>query len=342
MTLINEIGIDTRFGYRTIELHEADITDATFAADLLVLSAYAGSYLPSPGTIIEALQTRLGVRVSEHARSPGFDLRHAFGLWVSQEVEVGHFKRLLVVELIGGSKPVHETVENVFVAVSILEAKGVDIRTVAMPILGAGLQGIDPAVIMPPLLRGARQALERSSCLMRISFVERNRERAAILDAALNDALGRVSVKLPKDQLLNSLRQDVLTGLGRISKNVPISHSHLLDELRQKLRSDNIRSFEMGILGRRLAEFVADSLLGKTKTSPDLTKKIDDLAQLRVAPWIRGYMHTLRVLGNESAHEKSSEGRIPRTLGDADVALCLFCIQRITAFFEEYTSHQVQ
>lgn len=341
MTLINEIGFDTRYGYRTVELHEGDITEPPIAADLLVLSAFAGNYEPIPGTIVGSLESKLGISVGDHARSPAFDLKSTFGLWISEPLDKGPFGRLLVVELIGGAKPVREVVENVFVAVSILEAKGVDLRIVTMPVLGAGRQAIPVDMVIPPLLIGARRALERSSCLARIIFVEKDPSRAALFDAALNDALGRISVKLPKGQLLDSLRQDVLSALARTASHVPPSHRHLLDELLKKLSSDNIRSFEMGILGRRVAEFVTDSLLQKGKTSPDLLKKIDSLSELKVAPWIQGYLHTLRILGNESAHEKSSEGRIPGTLGDADVALCLFCIQRVTVFFQEYKSqHQ--
>jgi len=70
----------------------------------------------------------------------------------------------------------------------------------------------------------------------------------------------------------------------------------------------------------------------------DLVKKIDDLGDRGIAPWIRGYMHTLRILGNESVHEKTSDGRIPAHLNQDDLALCLFCLQRVVEFWRDYRS----
>jgi hypothetical protein len=89
----------------------------------------------------------------------------------------------------------------------------------------------------------------------------------------------------------------------------------------------------VGILGRRLAEFVADDLLKRPTTSPDLTRKIEQLAEKKVANWIRSYMHTLRLLGNESAHEKPSDDRYPPFVSAEDLALCLFCAQRVLSFW---------
>jgi hypothetical protein len=89
------------------------------------------------------------------------------------------------------------------------------------------------------------------------------------------------------------------------------------------------------MLGRRLVEFVVDNLLHKPNTSPDLIKKIDDTAALGVAPWIRSYMHMLRLLGNEAVHEKSTEGRKPPYVEQEDLVICLFCIQRLLGFWTE-------
>lgn len=52
-----------------------------------------------------------------------------------------------------------------------------------------------------------------------------------------------------------------------------------------------------------------------------------------VASWIRSYLHVLRVLGNESAHEKRGEGRSPAHVEARDVAIGLFCLQRVLEFW---------
>ncbi|MGH7848111.1 MAG: DUF4145 domain-containing protein [Candidatus Binatia bacterium] len=149
-------------------------------------------------------------------------------------------------------------------------------------------------------------------------------------------ALRRVAVSLPKTQLLVYLRADVRRALDGAAELIPRYHASLTDEARRIVDSDSTRSFEIGLIGRRVVEFVVDDLLSKPKTSPDLAKKIDDLAEIGVAPWIRGYMHTLRILGNESAHEKSSDGRVPPNVSEQDLPVSLFCLQRVIEFWRQY------
>jgi hypothetical protein len=47
------------------------------------------------------------------------------------------------------------------------------------------------------------------------------------------------------------------------------------------------------------------------KTGRPLANGIEDLVARGVADWVRNYIHTLRVFGNESAHEKGRGNRIP-------------------------------
>ena len=46
-------------------------------------------------------------------------------------------------------------------------------------------------------------------------------------------------------------------------------------------------------------------------------------------------MHTLRIFGNEAAHERDATERRPQTLTERDLAVCLFCLERIVAFWLE-------
>src|SRR5262249_55177886 len=97
---------------------------------------------------------------------------------------------------------------------------------------------------------------------------------------------------------------------------------------------------EIGVIGRRVVEFVADDILSHKTPSLDLLKKIDDLGGLGIAQWIRGYMHTLRILGNESVHERPSDGRIPAHVEIEDLPVSLFCLQRVVDFWREYRSQK--
>ena len=61
----------------------------------------------------------------------------------------------------------------------------------------------------------------------------------------------------------------------------------------------------------------------------DLASGIEMLAGTGVASWIRFYLHVLRVLGNESAHERDWPGQPPTHVEAQDVAIGLFCLQRV-------------
>jgi hypothetical protein len=132
---LNVVGVDTPRGYRTVELFHGDLVAGTLTADVLVVSAFAGSYAPTPGTLISSLAKAYGLDLRVEARQPAFDLRLAFGCWVSRPLEhVPHYRRVLVVEMIGTRAPIEECINHVFVTLSALEAKGEKTRSLAMPV----------------------------------------------------------------------------------------------------------------------------------------------------------------------------------------------------------------
>ncbi|WP_161794818.1 DUF4145 domain-containing protein [Desulfonatronum thioautotrophicum] len=64
--------------------------------------------------------------------------------------------------------------------------------------------------------------------------------------------------------------------------------------------------------------------------SGQLATRIRDLETKGiVAPWLCGYMHVLRHLGNEAAHENvHGASRVPSVVAPADLIAGLFCVQR--------------
>lgn len=55
MIVKNRIGIETVFGYRTIELYLGNLADGEISVDLLVVSAFADDYTPTHGSVVGAL-----------------------------------------------------------------------------------------------------------------------------------------------------------------------------------------------------------------------------------------------------------------------------------------------
>ena len=62
--------------------------------------------------------------------------------------------------------------ENALAGVSVLEAKGIKTESIALPLLGGGSQRVEPAALIGPVLRAAQSALERSTWLSRVMFIE--------------------------------------------------------------------------------------------------------------------------------------------------------------------------
>lgn len=331
MILKNSIGVETRFGYRTFDLYVGDLFDTGAESDLLVASAYVDSYSPDPGTLFEALKLRLSLDVSLLKRQ--FDLRSALSIWISEPLPNGPFKRLLCVEMIGSRLTLEEAVANIFVGVAILEAKGLGPHSMTMPMLGSGQQFIDPKRIVQILVPEAQKALRESRTLERICFADRNPKKIDELDGAMNEFLKRVKVVIPKNDLMDQLVNDIGSIIDSSFPYVPLSSQVSFVDLKRLISTGRPKSFEIGVVARRLIEFIVNDLLEEKKPSPDLVQRIDKTSGMGVAPWIRSYMHTLRLFGNESVHEKSSEKRIPPYVAEDDLVICLFCIQRLLGFW---------
>lgn len=338
MRALNVLGVETVRGFRTVELFEGDLTSAGFRADVLVLSAYAGSYEPVAGTLIASLANSLGVRVRDYAAQPALDLREALGTWVSAELPpAAPFRRLLAVEIRGAPRALSESLDNVFASLMLLPSKGIATRVVALPLLGAGSQRLRAGDIAESLLGRAKKYLDQAPETTKLVFVERDADRAANVAEAMDQALGRQRVTLPHEQLVAALRQDVGHRLQHTATLFEPDCLDVRDDWLRLLQQKEIRAVEFGVCGRKLVEL----LLSRLKAPPQniLAERIRLLEkQGTVSPWICGYMHVLRHLGNEGAHTNASAGssRQPATLAAADLTAGLFCVERLLTFWQGY------
>jgi len=87
MDLQNCIGLEARHGYRTFELYTGDLTEAGAAADLLIISAFAGGYHPEPDTLLGALHSSWGIDLATLGRE--LDLCNSLGFWLSSPLYGG-------------------------------------------------------------------------------------------------------------------------------------------------------------------------------------------------------------------------------------------------------------
>jgi hypothetical protein len=335
MKQLNLLEIDTHWGYRTFELYHGDITQLDFKVDVLAISAFRGDYAPTASSVIGALWRNCQINVEALSEQRQVDLIDALGCWVAKAKPNTKFERIVCTELIGGKLEINEVIENLFVVLSVLEMKGYKTQTLALPVLGSGNQQLDPTMVIRELLNNSLKYMNHSQSMKRILFVEYEETRARQLDKAMNEVLGRVKVVLPKGELFEGLRKEILKDIENARALAGEKNHTLFSDARRLIISNQIRSFELGIISRRLVEFIVDDILPSKKRF-DLMGKIDSLKELEIADWIKSYMHVLRIFGNESAHEKLKMKRRPSSVTEADMALCLFCLQRLLQFWAEY------
>lgn len=327
------LGFDTSHGFRTAELLECDVAALDFVPDVLVVSAFAWSYDPTPGSIFGALKSEHGIDVAEFACEPALDLRAALSIWVSRPLPAGApFKRLLCVEMTGGGFAMAEAIDNVFAGLMLLAAKDIPTHTVVLPLVGAGHQQFVPADIAAALVTRAKRYLEDAPSTTRLVFVERDSGKARQLDEAIERVLGRSKVTLPQEQLVGALRQDVLNRLNTAQTLFAPDCFSVRDDWVRLLTSQNIRAVEFGINGRKLVELLLSRLGSPQQFLAKRIRALEDGGT--VAPWICAYMHVLRHLGNDSAHQSSdSVARDPAVVAPADLTAGLFCVQRLLEFW---------
>src|SRR5690606_29617108 len=112
MEALNIVGFDSKFGYKTAELLRGDLALLVPKADILVVSAYSGSYFPLQGTLLRALLDAHSIDLDALQCSPEIDLRTPLGVWLSRPLEKGPARRVLCVEMRGQTAPPSEAFEN--------------------------------------------------------------------------------------------------------------------------------------------------------------------------------------------------------------------------------------
>ncbi len=335
MKRLNLIEIETRWGYRTIGLYCGDLTKVERDVDVLAVSSFWHDYTPSPKSLIGALDRNCGISVLDLSKSCEYDFRDSLGCWIAKVNQTSKFARIACVDITGGRLEIAELIENLFVALSILEMKGVNIRNLALPVLGAGMQALDPEEMIRALLGSMKKHRDNLRHLNQVLFVEINEERASQLDRGINEQLGRIKLLLPRDQLFGSLRDDIGKSLDKAEALAESDDGVVFRDLRRLMLSDQSAWFEIGIASRKVVEYVVEQVLPENEIEGVLWKNIDHLHGHRIAKWITSYMHVLRVFGNESAHKQTAD-RYPSNIDQGDMLLCLFCLQRILDFWIEF------
>jgi hypothetical protein len=332
MKLLNSIDIDTSEGTRSFELWHGDVTNLHFSVDLLVISALESDFSPLRGTVVGALSGKLGISVQLLSEEPELDFRQPLGrLWVSKVVDTNKIGRIMCVEIPYGGIDSSEIVQQAFRSLPMLEARGLLLNTICLPVLGTGGHGLPVDGVLRPILEGAQWALRVLKSADRICFAEINIERANKMSDAMDAVLGRVKVAVAKGVLVEAIRTEIRDQVEKL--NATDDQAGKVVERLRKAIYEGSRSPDVGMAGRLLREYVVSHML-----FPEDTKKMtpfettQGLRRQKVAEWVICYLNLLHAFGNEAAHHRTQNTHPPEIDGH-DLAVCLFAIQRVLDFW---------
>jgi O-acetyl-ADP-ribose deacetylase (regulator of RNase III) len=338
MRLINTYEIEYNDRYIPIEIYHGDLTKLDEKVDVLVVSAFKGGYNPVEKTLLGALNNNLKISIKELSKNPSIDLRDALNCWITDGFKSNYYSSIMTVEMRDyldkdSFTKLDHIFRDMFIALSVISQKGIKIRTIALPILGTGLQKIDFNKVINALIINLKKALESNISIERVLFVERDERKALKLSDSLDFKLNRVSVKLPVNDVIIDVKKNILKLVNNHSSKAYLN-GRSYNYLKNTFTDDNSKSFNYGIVSRRLVENLLTKkyFLSEQYKMLSFFKKIQMLSEMRVANWIVSYLHVIRIFGNESAHDFSNNRRHPNNIDSKDITLLLFCVQRVVEF----------
>jgi len=346
----NVVGIETEKGFKSIELAHGDLMHLKQDIDILVFSALQYSYEPLRGTLIEAIENKLNVNIYKLSKDPFIDLRASFHSWIHPIVDTTcNYKFLLCAEApqISSPKPVdfaNKMIEGLFMMLSVLEAKGITVKSIALPLLGSGSQGIDTALTIREIIDQSYSFFQRTNSLEKILIVERNENYVNKLSSYMDDHLGRKNMIIPHTDILKAIKYELNLVIDKLINKHKKDNKYrvfleTLFELKQNLTNEKPNAVLIGISGRKIIEIITTRLHVISKTGSEnlaLFNKINNLYSLKIAQWIQSYMHILRIIGNETAHYQDNQNRKPLNLYPSDLTISLFCLKRVLDFWQEW------
>jgi hypothetical protein len=176
MKLLSQITVQRNQNNATIQLLHGDLTaiPQEHAVDILVVSAYPGSYEPYSRTLMAALYHK-GIFVGKMAKDKEIDLRHQLGCWLSKPVsdeqqKQFNFKQILCFE--PGIK-VHEdktVVGNIFRCINAFAFEKQN-NVIAMPVVASGNQKVSLDKMLPAIVETAIFWLENGLPLKSLKLI---------------------------------------------------------------------------------------------------------------------------------------------------------------------------
>jgi hypothetical protein len=342
---LNQLYVDTRWGYRSFELWHGDITKLNFTINLL-LTAQPGRQRAH--SLQRSLKSELDISVSSLEEARELDFVQPLGVWVSRRIEGEKgqkIHRILCMEVLPDSTA-PQRIRDAFLVLPILAARDIELETICLPILGAGAIGLNAEDVVRPILEGSDWALNNIQQLNRICFVDIKRDKALTMSKALDDVLGRVKLTIARGEAADRIRHAISDTIDKVTAVDPDIHK-IASDIRAAIKPEG-RSVQIGNAGRQLSEYILKQILPaparqslfdriENAIPVSVNDQIDNIRFSPAATWMNAYFHLLRLFGNETSHHENSN-RVPHSIEDKDVLLILFAIERVLTFWVAWRS----
>ena len=357
MQTINTLSIETPRGFREFELVQGDLAD--HPASLLIFSVNAG--MAPTGQVLRALVKRHGPLDLEQC---GLVLSFAGYSPFRLSDPPGHFESLagvyqvprprsfapgrglLMVRVPGAASfPSQDesiaayarVVRGTFAAVAALELGGSHHDSIALSQLG-GRRHFPKEDAIRHLLNAALGWLGMARHTEKISFVVYDPADVREWTQAMDCALGRTFDDGQYASALLELRTSMLEQIGKV---LAWEQGHalktVLGDIAAALEHEQGLSIQQfGVLGRLLAEAVTGRLCSDLGLKPGQNTfgNLEALAKTPfVSKWIHSYLHSLRILGNESVHLTNTPEGLPGRLASGDLVVILGNMLRVIDFY---------
>lgn len=340
MALFNEISVPTASGVKSIEVHCADLTKLPWYVDVLVVSAFKHSYAPTRGTLIEGLLSNLSINVHVLSKEPLIDLRDTLDTWVSTPIQDSSIGHIVCIEGLANAHAfgdVENSMSDLFGTLSLANLKGVEIGSIAMPILGAGNQGLPYDKVLPHLIEKTIDLLKKINGVNTVYFAHPDEERVKMVDDSINRYLKRDKNDL--DNILNypeytSALEGLSRNLTRVVEGSSGNTDKAFKDLMDKLLSKEFKSYELGSLSRKVMEVVLRNLLGIKGRSELNTMQmiVDTQYAYKMTGWMASHFHLVRNFGNRSSHVVIRD-EVPKEMGFEDNMALMLSLTRILEFY---------
>lgn len=245
MNLLHSVQIHTEHFNKEISVYCDDVTAFEDKIDVLVTSAFGYSYAPTPRTVFNALYQK-GIKVDELASRPEIDLRHFCNVWLSKKLPYNptNIKRIGCVEFITKhyepdedsekEQNILNSIQAFFKMLEIASVYNIDISTVALPLLGSGVQQVSEDLIITPLLNECVSFLKRNPSVKRILFIEKNPEKAQQIADNLKKSLRFIKKEKIVEPIVKKQKGLAFISYSSADKNIA-------DNLCFKLESKGIK-----------------------------------------------------------------------------------------------------